>query len=840
MSGFSEESRAGKTSTDINSEQYSVIGYSPAEIQEFEKKYYNDNNPKAKAAADAVLDALREVQKSTIELNREGNYWSAPVERLVKFYGWQNYVPLKGTQKDVDSRDTFLDINRSPRLGGELQEAERAFGGRVTPSDNAILQSLVEATKAAMRAGRKDVTLAIKNAVEQKLLMGEVGEPVPFEDRYKLGKEAIKKNKTLVFHYNPDGSITPISLTDRVQREAIKRTYEESQPLINMLNWATSHLGMFHTRYNIAFGPMNFIRDALTNAFTIGAEMSPIAAGQYIGAVSRIVSTKMHKAAQVAILYENGKFDQIEAMAKKDPFVQDLYEYIQSGGKISYLQGLTTKAQQKELQADILSGSTSKATKAINRVFDYYMDTFEMASRAASYHVSKRQFMAELNEQRKPKTQAEKAAVVEEARVKATAYTKNLANFEQVGQWGKAAGAYFMFFRPAATGAIRAIDAIGPALRSVESAKKELPAVVLNDPEAVKRFEAKYKEQQKAARAMSVALMGFGAAVYYMAYALADDDDQGRNRVATDDPDRWSRYARLFIPGFENPIQLPWGFGLGAFAAAGAQIASIGDSNTIGGALKNIVFNIGMDAFLPLPVSRINPIEHPSMWLMDTALPSALRPLLEHTMNMNALGQQIYNNRQSRYGDAYTGGDKIPEAYKAAARTLYDITGGAVDWSPNSLYFFANNYADGPSRLLNGIVDIGLTAAGEKEFNPRTDTLAFTSFFGAPSNYDAKQFSDIQEKVLRIKQRLDTMEVNSPDKYAEYVGNNPEHYAAVKIYDKQINGMLREIQQQTNEVRRMPGLSIKERQQMIEDLVNVQNSIKAGLVQTFEAYGVKP
>jgi hypothetical protein len=45
----------------------------------------------------------------------------------------------------------------------------------------------------------------------------------------------------------------------------------------------------------------------------------------------------------------------------------------------------------------------------------------------------------------------------EAARIKATSYAKQLANFEEVGEWGKAMGAAFMFFRPSATGAVRAI-----------------------------------------------------------------------------------------------------------------------------------------------------------------------------------------------------------------------------------------------------------------------------------------------------------------------------------------------------------------------------------------------
>jgi len=66
---------------------------------------------------------------------------------------------------------------------------------------------------------------------------------------------------------------------------------------------------------------------------------------------------------------------------------------------------------------------------------------------------------------------------------------------------------------------------------------------------------------------------------------------------------------------------------------------------------------------VPIPVSRI-PITTPSnipFWLLDTAAPSIARPILEFAMNVNGLGHNINSTAQRRLGDAYTGGDNIPE-----------------------------------------------------------------------------------------------------------------------------------------------------------------------------------
>jgi len=832
FSGINGAEPGGYKSVDRDSSEYNVIGgYSPADMERVTEALYTSKDNKTKAAVDKAMKSLQKLHNATTKLDKESNYWSKPVQSVVDFYGWDNYIPLKGKQHFVGANDDLLTFD-GPRLGPELQEKQYSFEGRETDSDNSLLQSMTDATRAAMRAGRKDVTLAIKNSVKDKdpkkrLLYGEVKQTIQFADRYKAALQEYS-GPNYVYHYNADGSVDIILLSDKEQREAIKRTYQESQPLIDALNTVTSTIGQMHTRYNIAFGPMNFVRDALTNAFTIGAEMGPKAAAQYIGAISAKVATGgLFKAGNVARLYESGNFAEIEKLAAKDPYVADMYEYIQKGGKVSYLQGISSKSQQKELQRDLSSGNIKKAKAAVDKVLDIWVDSFELASRAAAYQVSKSQFMAQ-------------GMSEEDAKAKAAGYAKNLANFEQVGEWGRAAGAMFMFFRPAATGAVRAIEALEPSLRSVESAMADLPLSVRSDKQAVEKFKAEYKKRQQSAQAMSLGLLGMGAAIYGMAYMLADDDDQGRNKVATDDSARWSRYARFFIPGFDTPLQLPWGFGLGAFAAAGAQIASVGLGNTsVKDALTNTML-IGMDSFLPLPVSRINPMDQPAAWFIDSALPSALRPFLEWTMNVDGLGRQIYNNRQSRFGDAYTGGDNIPELYKSAARTLYEVTSGSVDWSPNTLYFFANSYLDGLTRLGHGTHNIALVATGDKEFNPKTDTLVFDSFFGAPSNIDAREFSNVEKQVLDIKKRLNSLAQNSPDRYAKYVEDNPMHIAAVEMYDEQVNQTLRNLREQANVYRRMQGLTPKERTDIVKNIVQAQNLVKRNLINMFEVYEIKP
>ena len=838
--GFGQNSEPNSSlSLDENSDDYNVAGIRPAVRDDTLAKYYTPN----KEIVDQIKATVQEVHKATIELNKKANYWSQPVSNIVAFYGFENYVPLKGRP---DKKESVVDdmLNFDGKYNGrELQEKEQAFDGRVSESNNPLLQTLSDGVRAALRAGRGGtrtnpdgtteqygITLTVKNAINHKdkngnpapLISGRRIAIIEFKDRYKVGEgDTLPTGENTFFHYNPDGSIEIYAIDNTKLREAIRRTYRTSQPLIDAANNITSLMGQFHTRYNVAFAPMNFIRDTLTNAFTIGAEMGP----GMVGAVaSKIAQGGLARAIKVANLYRKGEFGAIEKLGEKDPYIKAMYEYIQLGGKVSYVSGIGAESQFQQMQQNLGRKKIAAAKSDIDGVIDIWTNSFEFASRTAAYQVVKAKYM------NGPERLSER-----EAAVKAAGYVKNLANFEQVGVWGKGLGAIFMFFRPSATGAVRAIESLVPLFRNIDTALAGLPESVRNDPEAVATFRNNMLKQRASAQAMLMSLAGAGAAIYLMALMLAEEDDEGRNKVATDDLARWTRYARFHIPGTDVVFQMPWGFGLGAFASAGAQIMSFGLGN---GSIKDVFNNVkdvGFDAFLPLPISRINMWENPAAWAMDSATPSLFRPFFEYAMNLDGLGREIYNNRQTRSGDAYTGGDSIPELYKDAAKMLANITNGAVDFSPNTMYFFANNYADGLTRLIHNSYNIGMVGTGQKEFNPKTDTLAFDMFFGAKSNFDAREFSKVENQI-KDKERKLNMFKNDPERYMEYVAAHPFDQGIVDMYNKGVNGDLKDVRALANKYRAMPGLSPKERKELLDNVKEQQNLIKRHLISVFGAY----
>lgn len=854
---------------DINNQAYSVAGYTPEQIEVARKAY-----EARKSEVEPIIHNMKKLNKAVLELNKMANYMSAYANNYIMFYGYDSYVPFKGKNFNEDKADMFNYDTR--KIGGELQEQQHTFEGRTSVPDNPVLQVMSDAAQSALRAGRRDVTQAIYNAVKDGTLAGKVmqfGEGankrdyITFEERNNDDILQKLKGENKVFHYMPDGKIAVIEISNKAEREAIRRNYREVNPLTDWLitkgNLLTGVVGQFHTRYNLAFAPVNFIRDVLTNSFTLGAELGPKATFQYIGAVATSVATGgLKKTANFSRLYANGNVAAIEALAKSDKtgYYRDLLDYIQIGGKVSYIQGIAPKGQYNELFKGVGGNKFLRGKEQVDKFFDMYIDMFELAARVGAYRTTKATEVARLKKEDPTKSDAE---IEKAASVTAAAYAKNLANFEQVGQYGRALGAFFMFFRPSATGAVRALEAIAPLARSVQTAKLSLPefaeaanireklskgvsaaekktleAKLAKLDKAVSTFEENYTKRRENAKVLTAALMGVGAIAYAMSVALSDDDEQERNKAAIDDMSRWTRYARFFIPGTNTIIQIPWGYGLGAFAAAGAQAAAMFNGNTrLVDTLGNFV-TIGLDSFLPLPISRIPPTEKPLPFLIDSMVPSIARPLVEYVINVDALGRQIYNNRQTRFGDAYTGGDNIPELYKQAAIGILENFG--ADISPNTLYFFANNYADGASRLLHNANNTRLWLSGSKDFEAKTDLMIFDSFFGRQANFDARQWQRVEDDLKERSARVKMLRENNPVEYAKHIAKHPIDPYLSDMYDRDVNGRLRDLRAQANKIRAMSGLEPKTRTELVKNIVLQENLEKRRLINIYSAFGVEP
>jgi hypothetical protein len=822
--------------------KYNTLGeYSFDQIAELRKKFMADPN---KGLIFSYFDKLKKIQDTTVVLNRKANYFSNPVHNLVDFYGYKNYFSFKG-KPDSQAWDYQVDPF-SPQVSGELQDAQHAFDGRLSESDNPILNTINEAARASMRLGRKDVTQAIKNLSQpdkkynptgQGIIQGaRVVKRISFEDRYKNKYDSgLRRGANTIFHYNPDGSIDIIEIGDRQIRDSIKRPFRDAHPLLDLANRVTSTVGQMHTRYNPAFAPLDFTRNLLTYAGIVSAEYGTKAGGDVLKQISNIVASGgMNKTRKFSLAFANGDVQTMQKMINEDKtgFYADIANYFEKGGRVSYIQGLSYKDNLLQAVQGVKRNGIIKNKEQIDKFFDAWLDMFEITTRVAAYRTIKQQNLA-------------RGMTPESADIEAIAYAKNLANFEQVGEFGKTLGTFYMFFRPAATGAVRAVESILPAFdmstdaQILERARNMTKYGGATEEQAM-QYLADFKARRQNARVTGATILGIGATVYMMAAMMTGEDEEDRNKTLTDDMARWVRFARfntgIQVAGQDLVIQIPWGFGLGALASSGAQIAGVASgSQGILDGLNNII-DATFESFLPLPASKINKFEHPTEWAVDSITPSVLRPLMEFSMNMDGLGRQIYNNRQSRYNDAYTGGDNIPQMFKDAAAFMYENLG--ADVSPNSLYFFANNYLDGVSRAVSMSWGIGNVMIGRKDFDPRTDTLFLDAYIKGPSNYDARQFASVEKKIKAMEKDYNSIE--GTDRFAEYLAENPNDKAVINFYNTYVNGSLKDLRQQANVIRRDRNLGPQEKKDAVRLLVEQQNRIKSAFVTAVKGFEVEP
>jgi hypothetical protein len=841
-------------SIDENNVIYNALGLDKVDIDK-RLEDYASIPVEQRELIEQMFAQAKIISDATMKMDKIGNYWSTPVSNLVGMYNYQNYMPFKGISKTLV--DEMSDLN-SEVNGAEMQDTPHAADGRFTPADNPFLRLLNDAYRSAARAGRKDYTLAIRNAVLKGLIPGEIVDKIAFAQRNIANLAKYKgANSTYLFHYNEDGSIEIIKINDINVLRALRYSFRDASPMLEMANAVTGFFGAQHTRYNYNFAPLNFVRDALTNAWNIGAsrQLGPAKALAYISNIStQVAKNGLGKAMEVALLHEKGdpaSMRILEQRAKNDPYTRDLLEYIRVGGKTVYMEGFSLSSNLQALNKGLNQSRIVATYEGFTRLIDSWNNMFEFSSRAVAYSMYKQEALKKniangMSNKRGPENQmspAEEAAATE-----AAAFVKNLANFEKVGEYGRELGAAYMFIRPSATGAVRAIEAVLPAFTSEAQERADMPPQIAKDEAAAERYMESFRQDRKNAQRMITALIGGGVFLWTMSMMMSPDDEWRRNSTKSDNMQQWTRFARFHIPnevsellglGKDVVFQIPWGFGLGAFASIGAQICGIGFGNTtFKEGMGNIVSSILADSFLPLPISKIEVTESPMKWAVDSIMPTVFRPVVEYLMNTNGVGQAINSATTRRLGEAFTGGDRIPEVYKTLSKDIYRQSLGAIDMSPNTLYFFTNSYLDGISKMFlelpYSLTDL---AQGEKTFNPKTDVPLFGSFFGAKTNVDSREYGKMEVKIKELSQRLTTLEADSPELYGEYISKNPLVPKIVDIYQER-QGDLNELRQKATEIRNMRYLSPKDRDSLLKITTMEQNFLKHMMVEDFKAYGL--
>lgn len=838
-----------------------------------------------------VVDAAEEIKKQQAEMDRAANYRSQPAENFVNLYGFKHWVSLKGKPDKSSPTDPNVEdhyeINGKSMGGDYRADLAATYGGRESESDNVLMLLKNDAAKSALRFGRIGVMDALKtligarNKTDPQYIGGRMIGTIDFADRYRGTVDKKFQGEGLFYNYMPDGKIEVYKVDEKKYSEAIRKTTEYNGAMA-MMAAVTSWIGQWHTRYNISFPLKNFYRDALFNAGILSANYGPKKALVMVGRMAEVLAQggTFYKSANFSRLYANGKMAELEALAAKEradgsyPFYTNLLEYSRKGGRTSHVAAIAMQGKFDDMLRDLESGKISEtATRSaafINKYVDVAGDMFELNNRIAAYsvlkeiHTEKMLEKFEKDNNRIPNA-AERDIIMDNAIEEAANETKELTNFEASGDWGRTLGAFYTFVRPAATGGVAFLDAAMPGLpfMKAEDFSKLAPKALQENATAMDEFEKTFKEKQKFARQTMLISTAFGASIVLMAAAMADDDDKGRNEVDTDDTSQWVRGMRLPTSWFGGKsehrndfVTLPWGFGFGGFAAAGAQLAltARGDQGLFKmiGNIRDAMF----DSIMPIPISRI-PITEDKRgagwgfmsYAIDTLAPSPIRPFVEAAMNMDGLGRTLFNDRASKYNPSYLGGDEIPPLYRSFARKISDATDGKLTPDPKTLQFLVSNLMDGFGQIAVMTHNLYLDATGEKYVNLKEDLPMIGGFIGKSASVDARQFANVTNQIESLRRQMNANLDNEEGMY-RFRAAHPNAENAIEMFDMQMAGLneiraeLKYRQSQKiksdDEAYDPRKISYKDRTQHLNMLKQQRNDYMYSLINVMRQYGIEP
>jgi hypothetical protein len=729
-----------------------------------------------KASLEQIRTHNRELNKIILDLDKRGRYAGPQVQNIVKFYDFKDYVPFRGLEKDEDA--DVVDP-RSKRMGGELAQSEQSMEGRVTEPENVLARNRVQAVRAAQRPARYDLTRSIKNAVKEGYIAGPPeAKKITFKERIKEeGRDKLPKaGENVVYHYDDGGNVYVVKIDNPIVSRALRQVYVDSNPLVKGLNFLTRPIAKGFTFYNPGFWLTNFVSDVFTNATVFAAEDAK--GMQFLRNVATdIVKNKLFaKTVNFVRLYNQGteeSWNKLRALAERDEYYARALEFVgkNAGGKTEYVSGFSTDTQMQQLIKNLSPNKIRKVTGSVNGFFAVAADTFELTSRLAAY-----------------KTYRDMGLSVIEAANK----TKNLANFEHTGELGRGLGAWFMFFRQSATGAVRALDALA---------------------------KGKYGPQT----AMTMASVGFMA--YMFAALISGDDEEGNNRVFNDDPDRWTRNARFFFPGVEDPIQMRWGFGINGFAAAGAQMASlIFGRSTISQFAENTFKDILTENLIPLPLSKMNMFADPTAWLMDTIAPAPVKPFAQLSANRDALDRAIVSSTRGgqRFQDPYAYNQNVPAWIRDTTAAISDATLGEIAISPNVANFMLSNYLGAVHKFLEAGDNVVRSVTGDQEFDLAKTTMLFRGFSGTAANVDISDYYKMRDEMERHQRIYKSLEKRGTEALDDYEDKYGDRIDAFKYFIKANNSVINPMLKERNALIADTTLSSQERKAEIKLLMQEQ------------------
>jgi ElaB/YqjD/DUF883 family membrane-anchored ribosome-binding protein len=174
---------------------------------------------------------------------------------------------------------------------------------------------------------------------------------------------------------------------------------------------------------------------------------------------------------------------------------------------------------------------------------------------------------------------------------------------------------------------------------------------------------------------------------------------------------------------------------------------------------------------------------------------------------------------------------------------LSDLTNAESQISPDALYFLANNYFDGPSRLLHSLYEGNLIVKGEKAAtldNVTKATMALDSFVSKATEIPPKDWGSFQNVIDQKVKQFDTLDIKRKNGDVsglnKFLGDpkNAGIEEVKKLYNTRKSGYLQTLQSELQEIRLNTNIKLKERNKQIQTKKDEINSEKRAIMKEVE------
>jgi hypothetical protein len=774
-----------------------------------------------------AMAEFNKLQDITKDLKRIGGVWNEYLDDVSHFYGWgDGYSPLM-----MEKEDSPLNLEGTRNSGDVATFVPGMRGGRQRVA-NVVYQSLSNAYRAASIAARAPLTQRIANLIDTGEIPGKHMIDITPAQQFTLALEnqPVPNDVTggnVIINTLPDGTKQVYRMDDTTERgkkllDGVRRVNEElgrykiTKFLWEALSKTQGVIASQFTRLRAPFAPAQFMMDSMTLAPIISADygyrFGPVFLARAMTNFATLKGTKLPKLLR---LYRQGNEAAMRQHVKGDPFLTDVLSYIKEGGPSAYAEAYKIEKGLTNFVNKIKKNPFGTAYENFTELVDNWTDSWDLLSRVSAMGVLKRR---ELEKRGYAKVVKEKGAsspeavkIMDDATKRAINQTKELSNFNLHGNlFSRGVAALYMFWRPNLTTAVATMDMLSKGFEDPQARiTRELSPEAQKDQELVGRKLEEFNQQRRRVRTIAAVMMGAGMALYELARAMSDYDEEGRNKVAISDKSQWIRAAQFRIPGTDWNLNFMFGFGPGGFIALGAQMSALlhGDQ-TVKEFSRNTLDTI-VSMFSPITPSQISMTDNFFAWLYTTFSPTLAKPGLEYMANRTSVDTAIYNAHPSRFSDIYSGGKNVPDVYKDLAKTILEYTG--QDIAPNKLYFFATHFVQAVNDIASTGYDIGSMLLGNKDAEDINWKPIFGSFISRTGNVDAREYYELQDLYENARKHVTEVQIKG-DVARKNLG--PYDEAIVRAFNA-TNSRIQNLQERRNKLNRSD-LSPKEKKQQLE------------------------